>query len=283
VSTNRQLLEIAKALRLQKGFSQNFLIDDACLDQIVREVVLPEGPCPLVEIGPGAGFLTQKLLQTGYPLTAIELDPKMIQYLSAHYSETLNFHLVAQDVLKVDLVPLLAPQGILIGNIPYHLTGPILFQVTGELFAADYPMRQKLIKALLMVQKEVGERLTALPGEKAYSQLTLQAQFWFEVERVCLVQRTAFYPRPKVDSMVVRLTPRKQPAVSVTDLAFFSRLIKLGFMHRRKTFLNNLKIAQLAPENTLKSVLSALDLTVNCRAQELSMAQFGKLSDALQG
>ncbi len=234
-----------------------------------------------MEIGPGAGFLTASLLKTGRTLTAIEIDPKMIRELTALFGENPAFRLIHQDILQVDLLPLVQPKGIVVGNIPYHLTGPILFKITGELGDNVFPLRPHLEKVVLMVQKEVGDRLVAKPGEKAYSQLTLQVQYWFETSPVVFVPKSAFFPSPKVDSLVVALTPRSEPAVQVDDSRFFSRLIKACFLHRRKTLFNNLKIGSFGSPEQISEVLASLGLTMNSRPQELSMQQFGALANAL--
>ena len=238
--------------------------------------------CPILEIGPGAGFLTRLLLESPNPVTAIEIDSRMVRVLETQFGDRPQLSLIHHDVRKVDLVEHLQPKGVLVGNLPYHLTGPILFQIAGELADADHPVRQHLIKAVLMIQKEVGERLIAEPGHTAYSQLTLQIRYWFTVNKVALIPRQAFYPSPAVDSMVVELLPRPAPAISVNDSVFLSRVIKQSFEHRRKTLLNNLKMAHLGSPERLAAILADLGLTDLQRPQEVSLAQFGALSDALQ-
>jgi len=268
VSLNKPnaLLQRAKVLRLKKGLSQNFLIDASILRKI-QTLVLSEEAEKIVEIGSGAGFLTELLVESGRPVVAIEVDTTMA------LSEFPNFSLMHQDVRQVDLASLIQPRGVIVGNLPYHLTGPILFQIVGELADAQYPLRACLTHAVLMVQKEVGERLLAKPGESAYGQLTLQASFWFEVLHGLDVPRTAFYPAPKVDSMVLIFKPRHEPVIQVRDLEKLSRLIKSSFVHRRKTLLNNLKLGGWDIE--------ALQIPKNARPQEFSIQQFGALSDAL--
>lgn len=281
VSTSRQLIQTARELHLQKGLSQNFLVDEAILNRIAQTATETDANLPIVEIGPGSGFLTERLLQAGHSVIAVEVDPKMIRFLEQRYSEQSRLRILPQDIRQVDLHALLAPKGIVVGNIPYHLTGPILFRIAGELADAHFPLRRVLERAILMLQKEVGERLLAKPGDKTYSQLTLQVQYWFEVKPVVYAPRTAFYPQPKVDSLVIEIIPRTDPAVPVKDLAFFSHIIKTGFMHRRKTLFNNLRIGSVASEERLKSVLEALHIPIQARPQELSLTQFGTLADAL--
>lgn len=281
MSINKALAQKARQLRLQKGLSQNFLVDDSALARIADAGTTGDTTLPIVEIGAGAGFLTRHLLATGHPVTAIEVDPKMIGVLSEEFKDHPGFRLIHNDVRQVDLLALLQPRGIVVGNIPYHLTGPILFQLIGELTDATYPLRQHLEKAVLMVQKEVGERLVAKPGHTAYSQLTLQAQYWFQTQAILHIPRSVFVPSPKVDSMVVALTPRTEPAVSVKDLVSFGRLVKAAFQHRRKTLYNNLKLGQFGSGEALMATLDHLGLSSTARAQELSMEQFGALANAL--
>lgn len=278
---NPRLIQTAKQLRLKKGLSQNFLVDDTPLAAIVDALSDEDRQLPLVEIGPGGGFLTEKLLEAGFKITAVELDPRMVRYLGEAYKGNPNLTVIHQDVQQVDLAALLVPRGLIIGNIPYHLTGPILFQIVGELDDATHPLRQSLSQVMLLVQKEVADRLLAQPGDSAYGQLTLQAQFWFYVSRVIHVPRESFYPRPAVDSTVIRLVPRTEPAVPDVNLTALSRLIKAAFKHRRKTLLNNLKLSGYGSDTQLQSVLLAAAIPLKSRPQELSAVQYGALVCAL--
>lgn len=275
-------METARALRLNKGLSQCFLVDEESLLRIA-EAAIEGAPkfMPVVEIGAGAGFLTRFLLDSGHPVTAIEVDPRMVGILKSAFDRYDAFHLVHQDVLQVDFLPLLGERGLVVGNIPYHLTGPIVFLLAGELADPDYPVRQHLERVVLMVQQEVAHRLAAQPGDKAYGQLTVQVQFWFDAELVFHVPKSAFYPQPKVDSAVVKLTPRRNPAVQVQDLAVFSRLVKTAFAHRRKTLINNLKLGQYGSDQQLKTLLQEVGISSMARPQEVSIKQFGALADAV--
>ncbi len=281
MSANPDLIRIAKDLRLKKGLSQNFLVDETYITRIQAAAELGDSSMPLVEIGPGSGFLTEKLLALGHPVTAIEVDSKMVRYLEAQYGQHPRFSVIHQDVRQVDLMPLLHPHGVVVGNLPYHLTGPILFQLIGELDDAQYPLRGVMDKVILMVQKEVGDRLIAQPGDTDYGQLSLQAQFWFTITPVTLVPARAFYPSPKVDSMVVQLIPRRVPAIDASNLKALARLIKIAFTHRRKTVLNNFKIAQLGSVESLQQAMVQAGIPLESRPQELSIASFGALCDAL--
>jgi 16S rRNA (adenine1518-N6/adenine1519-N6)-dimethyltransferase len=159
----------------------------------------------------------------------------------------------------------------LIANIPYNITSDLLRR-----FLTQDPKPDRMI---LMVQKEVGERLCANPGESAYSKLTLAVQMWFEVTPVCRVPRSAFYPVPKVDSMVVRWIPRSQPAVSVQNLIWLKRVITGAFQHRRKTLWNALKLASFTSDSILQNALHGVGLDPGIRPQQVSLAQYGQLAD----
>lgn len=277
--TSQQLRKQAKAYGLNEKLSQNFLVDEPITGQIARACQTYTSE-PIYEIGPGSGFLTQHLLKLGQPITVIEIDDRFVGLLKKQFESQIQ--VIHNNALHVNFEELLsAPKNVIIGNLPYHLTGPLLFHVLGEMENSDYPLRNRLSHAVFMIQKEVGERLLAKPGDTQYSQLTLQLQYWYHIERVCMVPRTAFEPIPKVDSIVVKLTPRTEPQVPVKNLAKLSKLIKLAFLHRRKTALNSLKISGY-PEDKLVDIYSQLDIDTKFRPQELSIKHYAFITDMLQ-
>lgn len=278
--SSNTLLQQAQALRLKKQLSQNFLIDPKAVEAIVN-AASPEGNThPIIEIGPGAGFLTESLLNKGQTVYAIEVDDTMIKHLTQRFGENPAFHLIHQSVLDVNLNQVCQGTCRVVGNLPYHLTGPILFQLAGELRQINHEFRQSMVSAVVMVQKEVGERILAKPGDTQYSQLTLQLACWFEARRVLNVPKKAFHPSPKVDSMVIELTPRATPAVIVKDYDLLQQLIKRCFLHRRKTVWNNLKLTHWLEETPLRALLSDLNIDPSSRAQSLSLEAYGALCDA---
>jgi 16S rRNA (adenine1518-N6/adenine1519-N6)-dimethyltransferase len=259
------LLVRAKKLRASRRFSQNFLISESCLTRIAQEAYLPETPLPIVEIGPGCGFLTEALLALPHrpSVTALELDRHMIHFLE----ETLlpqygpnRLAIVAGDVLKTEWgghLPLidtvegsdsLAPFT-LAGNLPYAISAPILLMLAGELAQGTqaHALRARMKRAVLMLQKEVAEKVVAKPNSKAWGTLALTMQQWFEVTWVCEVPPEAFYPAPKVTSAVVALTPRETPRC-IPELEGYTQeemllwldvVVHAGCQQKRKTLQNN--------------------------------------------
>ncbi|MBX2861272.1 MAG: 16S rRNA (adenine(1518)-N(6)/adenine(1519)-N(6))-dimethyltransferase RsmA [Vampirovibrio sp.] len=281
------LFEEAKRLRLKKRFSQNFLIDEAILDRIVGLLSLSSNETVL-EIGPGAGFLTERLLPGTGQVIAVDVDPRMVQYLSQKFSAepttpkdglTESLALVQHDILKFPFEKIPVDQFQVVGNLPYNITSPILFSLVGELDTPKYPLRNRLSRITLMVQKEVGERITATPGEKAYNALSVASQFWFEPELAFMVPAGAFYPKPAVDSAVITLTPRAAPAIEVMDYKMLSRLVKTAFNYRRKTLRNALLHGGWIPASDLDTLLNAVGIDGKIRPQQLSITDFGHLAN----
>lgn len=182
----------------------------------------------MVEIGPGKGALTEHLLEHSDRVIAVEIDPYLVQYLRAKFRGNDRLEIVEGDILKVD--PGQWGPAAIAGNLPYYITSPIVTKVLA--------MGAGLMRAVFLVQKEVADRLTASPGSRDYGYLTVATQFFAEVESLCDVPPAAFHPVPKVDSAVVRLTPRRD--LPAADAAAFLRFASLAFQHKRKTLRNNL-------------------------------------------
>lgn len=277
-------LEEARRLRLKKRLSQNFLIQERYLDEIVR-VVNPQPEDTLLEIGAGAGFLTRKLLGKVSRLVAVEIDPRLVTYLKDEFRSYLTqpepsaLDLIQADILKFDPVALSSPTFKVVGNLPYHITSPILFLLTGELNQPVYPLRQRIRQATLMVQKEVGERITALPGCKAYNPLSIAVQFWFDARLDFVVPANAYYPAPKVDSCVITLTPRLEPRYLVQDLDMFSRIIHAAFHQRRKKIRNTAAPALSVSIERWTHLLEAAGIDPDLRAEAVSIERFGALAN----
>jgi 16S rRNA (adenine1518-N6/adenine1519-N6)-dimethyltransferase len=216
--------------RPNKGLGQNYLIDGNILGIIVDAAQISESD-HLLEIGPGLGALTQALVATGAPLTAIEKDPAMAQHIFHTFK---CMELIEQDVLKVDLSELFR-NGVnkIVANLPYSVGSRF---IVNALEAA--PLPEKLV---FMVQKEVAERLTAQPGGKAYGPLAIWSQLNYEVKNIKNVSPNCFMPAPKVWSAVVRFEKRKTPLAQVTDYDRFKRLVKTAFTQRRKQIGSNLR------------------------------------------
>ena len=279
------LLVEAKKLRAKKRFSQNFLIDESVIQKIVSALHLQCGDT-IVEIGPGAGFLTQALVKDPAQVVGIELENSMCRYLKGKFKTADNFTLYEQDVLKFSFDEIKPKKFKIVGNLPYNITSPILFYLVGEIHQAEHALRKRAQQITLMVQKEVAERITAEPGTKGYNHLSIAVQFWCEARYEFTVPPNAFYPRPKVESAVITLTPREAPLCKVEDPEFFARFIQGVFRYRRKTLKNALQqsgfLAGFAAEDISGTILESLGIAPQARAETLSIQQFVELAHAVR-
>ena len=277
-SSNRK--QKRSGFRPRKQFGQHWLKDEAVLERIVVAAELRQGD-RVLEIGPGTGNLTTELLDRVSALVAVEIDRDLCQKLVRQYGDRENFLLIQNDFLKSDLAPFLQdfprfqqPNKV-VANIPYNITGPIIAKLLGKIAA---PAPQPYESIVLLVQKEVGDRLVATPGTKAYGALSIRVQYLASCELICDVPARSFYPPPKVDSVVIRLRPRQleQPADNPKQLEI---LIKQGFASRRKMLRNNLK-SSIAPAE-LTTILERLNLNPQCRAEDLTLEEWILLSNQI--
>lgn len=207
---------------------QHFLIRGSILAKIAQSAC-PEREPLVIEIGPGKGALTEHLLQRADRVVAVEVDPYLVHYLRHKFRDAPNLTVVENDVLKTDLAQW--GPAVIAGNLPYYITSPILEKVfsTGDAWK----------RGVFLMQKEVAERLAAAPGSRDYGYLTVQTQLFSDPELLFAVSRSAFQPPPKVESAVVRLTPR----TPLPDAAAFLRFVGVCFHLKRKTLRNNLRTA----------------------------------------
>jgi len=243
-----------------RRLGQHFLTRSSILESIAT-AVCPEPGGTVIEIGPGRGALTSHLLARADRVVAIEIDPVLVQYLQAKFRAAPKLEIVEGDILKADLSKW-TPAAVA-GNLPYYITSPILERVLS--------LRGQWPRAVFLVQKEVAERLVAKPGSRDYGFLSVQTQFYAQVEMFMTVPPGAFRPPPKVDSAVVRLTPRED--VPVNTRAFLS-FASQCFRHKRKTLRNNLL------GRYEKDLLDSMKET-SLRAEQLSIAELASLQDAL--
>lgn len=266
--------------RTRKQFGQHWLRSETALAQIVGAATL-EKTDRLLEIGPGTGILTRQLLPLAQSVVAVEIDRDLCKLLVQKLGKTSNFLLLEGDILSLDLSTLLAgfpdfqhPNKV-VANIPYNITGPILEKLLGTI---AQPNPQPFSSIVLLLQKEVAERLCARPGSRACGALTVRVQYLADCQWICAVPAKAFQPPPKVDSAVVRLIPRRTepPALSAQQL---ETLVKLGFATKRKMLRNNLQ--SLIDRDRLTLLLESLHLNPQARAEDLSVADWVALSNKM--
>ena len=268
--------------RARKRFGQHWLKDDGVLNAIISAGELTGNDCVL-EIGPGQGALTQRLFEAGAKVLAIEIDRDLCLELSDRFLPFMGsgqFRLIESDFLKINfdqaLTDLeLARPNKVIANIPYYITAPILEKLLGTV---KTPNPHPYDSIVLLVQKEISDRLCALPGTKANGALTIRAQYLADCEEICVVPPSAFKPPPKVESAVIRLRPRPFPTPA-KDPAKLAQLIKLGFAQKRKMLRNNLQ--SVVNRDQLTSILETLLINPQIRAEGLGVKDWVALSDAV--
>ncbi|KRM00077.1 16S rRNA (adenine(1518)-N(6)/adenine(1519)-N(6))-dimethyltransferase RsmA [Liquorilactobacillus satsumensis] len=264
----------AYGLTFKKSLGQNFLTDVNVLHKIVTAAEISAAD-DVLEIGPGIGALTEQLAKKAHQVVALELDERLLPVLADTLAPYKNVTVLHQDVLKADLQQLLATnldgahQLKVVANLPYYITSPIILHLlnTGIGFEA----------LVVMMQKEVAERLSADPGTKAYGSLSVRVQYQMDVKTAFIVPRTVFVPQPNVDSAIVSLTPLKTKQLLPFNEAAFFKVVKGCFAHRRKSLWNNLK-SMFGKEETQKialtRALAELELSPQLRAEKLTVQQF---------
>jgi len=268
----------AKKFRAKKSLGQNFLIDSNVIEFISNNANIDD---EVLEIGPGLGFVTEQLVQRAKKVVALEIDKDAISVLNKNLSNVENFCLIEKDVLKIDIdeLPFKDEKIKVIANIPYYITSPILVHLLGEIDEQLHKNRKRIKEIVLMVQKEVADRICADENSpnKEYGQLSILSQMYCDVEIIKFVPKDAFLPAPKVDSAIVRFKVNENPKVEVTRL--FKRVVKAIFAARRKNVKNSLLNASfLGVEESLNN--SGIEKTQ--RGEKLSIKQIQKLALALE-
>lgn len=268
----------AKLFKTKKRLGQNFLVDESVIERIVEEVT-PEDT--VLEIGPGAGFVTENIVNKAKKVYAVEIDEDAIEALS--HIRTNKFHLIHNDILKTELKDLEDTTFKVVANIPYYITSPILAHLLGEIDDLNNENRNRISEIILMVQWEVALRLAANENapSKQYGLLSILAQFNADVQIIQKVKSRSFYPAPKVDSALVRLKINKEPRVIVEDYTFLKRVVKACFATRRKNLKNSLLNAGFNKEVVSKT-LENLQLPENTRGETMSVEEIAKLSEELR-
>ncbi len=262
--------------KFSKNLGQNFLIDGNIINNIADTAELDENS-GVIEIGPGFGTLTQVLCKKAKKVVAIEVDKS----LENVHKETLNYDnikIIYEDFMKVDVDKLIEEefQGMdvkVVANIPYYITTPIIMKILEE--------RYKISKIVVMVQKEVAQRLNSKPGSKEYGAITLAVQYRADTDIAMIVPNTVFMPRPKVDSAVIEFNILKKPRIEVIDEKMLFAVIKASFGQRRKTILNGLSNNLKLSKDLVKEVLERAGINPGIRCETLSLQEFGIISDEM--
>lgn len=269
----------AKSFRTKKRLGQNFLTDAGVIQAILDNANITKDDT-VIEIGPGVGFVTEQLVKHAKKVIAIELDEDAIKELKKLNAD--NLEIIHKDILKTDLSQLCDEEVKIVANIPYYITSPIIAHLLGEIDDLDNKNRAKIKDIILMVQYEVAQRIVATEKSpsKQYGLLTILSQFWADCELVKKVGRKSFFPSPKVDSALVKLTVLQEPRLKLTNYSHFRKTIKAAFAQRRKNIKNCLMNAGFLRENISKS-LESLNIGENTRGETVSIELFGKLSEEL--
>ena len=267
-------------IKANKNLGQNFLIDEQVIEKIVNASDIKKEDC-IIEIGPGLGTLTKELLEKAGKVISVELDKKMITILKDRFALYDNFELINNDVLQVDLKNIISTEkekGFknikVVANLPYYITTTIIMKLLEE--------KLDLESITVMVQKEVADRLIAIPSDKETGAITYSVYYYAKGEEILEVQKTSFIPEPEVTSKVIKLNIRKEPAVKVKSPEVMFRIIKCAFMQRRKTLLNalvNTKVF-LNKDEGIK-ILKKIGLREDVRAEKLKIEDFAKITDSI--
>lgn len=262
-------------LYAKKGFGQNFLVDDSVLEKIVEAGNVSKEDT-VIEIGPGLGNLTEYLLDRAGKVIAFEIDADMIEILKSRFGDKDNFELVNEDIMEVDLKEYIKGSAKVIANLPYYITTPILFKLL------EY--KERVTDIVIMVQREVAERLLATPKGKEYGVLTINTNYVSDASLVTIVPNTSFIPAPNVTSAVVKLEINLDKAKEIEDEESFKRLVKAAFSARRKKVINSVMNANVfsVTKEELTSYIVSLGFNENVRAEEIPTEKYIELANMLK-
>ena len=265
----------------KKSLGQNFLIDPNILRNIVSHANLTE-ESGAIEVGPGIGALTEHLARAAKKVVSFEIDQRLLPVLEDTLSPYDNVKIVHSDILKADVVKVIEEEmpGIndimVVANLPYYVTTPILMKLLND----RLPIRGFVV----MMQKEVADRITAKPGTKEYGSLSIAIQYYCTAEVAMIVPKTVFMPQPNVDSAVIRLIKHDKPPVTVINEEFLFEVTRTSFAQRRKTILNNLQSGLQDGKKKKEMIIAALEasgIEPTRRGETLTIEEFGRLADAL--
>ncbi|MGN9066306.1 16S rRNA (adenine(1518)-N(6)/adenine(1519)-N(6))-dimethyltransferase RsmA [Ligilactobacillus agilis] len=268
-------------LTFKKSLGQNFLTDINVLKKIVAAAEVSEAD-DVIEIGPGIGALTEQLAKSAHQVLALEIDDRLLPVLKETLAPYPNVEVIHQDILKANLKELIAEHFDgqhrlkIVANLPYYITTPIIMHLLATELAFD--------QIVVMMQKEVANRLAAQPGSKDYGSLSIGVQYEMDCQVAFIVPKTVFVPQPKVDSAIISLTKKKAKEYQPQDERFFHQLVRGAFMHRRKSLWNNLQGLygkQAEVKEKLSQALAQAEIEPSVRAERLTIADFVRLADCL--
>ncbi len=258
--------------QFKKKWGQNFIKDKAIIDKIVKSIDIDQNTL-VIEIGPGSGSLTSELIKVAGHVLAYEIDLELQEILDDKFQNVSNLDIIYEDFLtrnvEKDIEKYSFSKIYVVANIPYYITTPIIKKIIGN--------KQKIQKILLMVQKEVGDRFTALPKSRNYGSITVYLNYYYNIKKLFMVSRNSFIPKPNVDSVII-LFDIKEDKQYVKNEEVLLKLIRDAFKYKRKNLRNNLKEYDL---ETINKVLNKYNYDLKARAEELSLDMFIEISNNL--
>ena len=269
-------------LDFKKKFGQNFLTSEEILEEIISKAKISKDDI-ILEIGPGIGTLTSKLLETGAEVISVEVDLELMRPLKERFFMYNNFTIISADILKIDIyseiVKILESKGKtlndkkikVVANIPYYITTPIMFKLLES--------RNIVSEIYIMVQKEVAERICAKIGTKESSSITYMVSYYTEYLWDIYVDKTKFVPSPKVDSKVIALKFREKPYPEVKNEELYFEIIRSAFLHRRKTFLNSISASNKIDKKVISNIMEELGIDLRIRAEKITDKMYADIVD----
>lgn len=279
LSSHIATMEIVKkhGFKFTKSLGQNFLIDDEIIDRIVEGADAKEGD-KIIEVGPGIGTLTRELASKAEKLMAVEIDRNLIPILKDTLADFDNVEVVNEDIMRADINALIEEHldggpVKLVANLPYYITTPIIMRFLEE--------NINVTDIVIMVQKEVAERMNATPGNKTFGALSVAVQYYCDTEIIAKVPRHLFVPKPNVDSIVIALRVRPEKKYKVESEEIFFKTVKAAFGQRRKTLLNSITSMGIIDKDTVREVLAEAGIDEKRRGETLSLDEFAHLSNCI--
>ena len=259
-----------KKIAAKKSLGQNFLKDESVIENIVNSSGANK-ETDIIEIGPGLGAVTKYLVKAGKSLTAVEIDERLYENLENSFSCFENFRLIKQDILKTDISKFITDNTIIVANLPYYITTPIITNI----LESGYNLKSMTV----MVQHEVAKRICADEKSKDYGALSVLCRYYCDCEIQFVVDRFSFDPVPKVTSAVVKMDFLAEPRVKPIDEKEFFRVVKAAFSNRRKTFANCLMASYGFTREEANNIITSCDIDIMARGETLSLQNFKKISD----